>query len=171
LPKFPTYWKLSLRASSRTKGSNSRTPQILRIMVLREIKRLSLRNVVKELYSNESYRKFCKISNKVPCIQTLSYRTSKMDYNALIQKVILLYELQTGHKPKDSAIDSTMIKPCQDYRAQLQRKNHKYTDKNASWTKTTKDKWEYGYKAQDLVTLGNISTGLPKSRRLDAVTY
>jgi len=70
-----------------------------------------------------------------------------MDYNALIQKVILLYELQTSHKPKDSAIDSTMVKPCQDHRAQLQRKNHKYTDKNASWTKTTKDKWEYGYKA------------------------
>jgi len=74
--------------------------QILRIIVLREIERLSLRNVVKELYSNESYRKFCKISNKVPSIQTLSYRSSKMDYNALIQKVILLYELQTGPQTK-----------------------------------------------------------------------
>jgi len=44
-----------------------------------------------------------------------------------------------------------MVKPCQDHRTQLQRKNHKYKDKNASWTKTTKDKWEYGYKAHDLI--------------------
>ncbi|PMP81709.1 MAG: hypothetical protein C0175_05025 [Caldisericum exile] len=26
-------------------------------------------------------------------------------------------------------------------------KQYKYTDKDASWTKATKDKWEYGYKA------------------------
>ena len=105
--------------------------QILRIIVLREIKRLSLRNVVKELYSNESYRNFCKISNsnKVPCIQILSYRAFKMDHNAFIQKVILLYDFQRGHKPKYSAIDSTMVKPCLDHRARLQRKNHEYTDK------------------------------------------
>jgi len=70
-----------------------------------------------------------------------------MDFDALIQKVIMLYELKTGHKAKDVAVDSTMVKPCEDHRAQLQRKQHKYTDKNASWTKTTKDKWEYGYKA------------------------
>jgi len=44
-----------------------------------------------------------------------------MDYNALIQKVILLYELQRDHKPKDSAIDSTMVKPCQDHRTQLHK--------------------------------------------------
>ena len=53
---------------------------------------------------------------------------------------------------------------------QLQRKNHKYTDKNASWTKTTKDKWEYGYKIHDLMTFRKISTGLPKNRKLDTVT-
>jgi hypothetical protein len=35
--------------------------QILRIMLLKEIKKLSLRGIVKELHSNESYRKFCKI--------------------------------------------------------------------------------------------------------------
>jgi hypothetical protein len=116
-------------------------------MVLKEIKGLSLRGIVKELYSNETYRKFCKISDKIPSIGTLSYRTSRMDFNALIQKVILLYELNTGHKAKDVAIDSTMVKPCKDHRAQLQRKQHKYTDKHASWTKTTKHQWEYGYKA------------------------
>jgi len=104
-------------------------------------------HIVKELHSNESYRKFCKISDKIPSIETLSYRTSQMDFNALIQKVILLYELNTGHKAKDVAIDSTMVKPCKDHRAQLQRKQHKYTDKHASWTKTTKHQWEYGYKA------------------------
>ena len=72
-------------------------------MVLKEIKGLSLRGIVKELHSNEAYR-------------------------ALIQKVILLYELNTGHKAKDVAIDSTMVKPCKDHRAQLQRKQHKYLD-------------------------------------------
>jgi len=106
-----------------------------------------LRGIVKELHSNEAYRKFCKISDKILSIGTLSYRTSQMDFNALIQKVILLYELNTGHKAKDVAIDSTMVKPCKDHRAQLQRKQHKYTDKHASWIKTTKHQWEYGYKA------------------------
>jgi len=43
-----------------------------------------------------------------------------MDFNALIQKVILLYKLNTGHKAKDVAIDSTMVKSCKDHRAQLQ---------------------------------------------------
>ena len=121
--------------------------QILRIMVLKEIKGLSLRDVVKELYSNELSRTFCKLSDEIPSIETLSYRTSQMDFNALIEKVIMLYELSTGHEIKSSAVDSTVVKPCKDHRAQLQRKQHKYTDKNASWTKTTKDKWEYGYKA------------------------
>ena len=46
-------------------------------------------HIVKELHSNEAYRKFCKISDEVSSIETLSYRTSKMDFNALIQKVIL----------------------------------------------------------------------------------
>ena len=41
--------------------------------------------------------------------------------------VISLYELKSGHNPKDVAVDSTMVKPCQDHRAQLQRKRH---DKN-----------------------------------------
>ena len=121
--------------------------QILRVMVLKEVKGLSLRGVVKELYSNEPYRKLCKLSDEIPSIETLSYRTSRRDFNALIQKVIMLYELDTGHKPKDVAGDSTMVKPCQDHRARLQRKNYKYTDRNASWAKTTKNKWEYGYKA------------------------
>jgi len=52
--------------------------QILRIMILKEIKGLSLRGIVKELHSNESYRKFCKISDKIPSIETLSYRTSQI---------------------------------------------------------------------------------------------
>jgi hypothetical protein len=52
----------------RFKFSNE---QILRIMVLKEIKGLSLRDVVKELYSNETYRKFCKISDEIPSIETL----------------------------------------------------------------------------------------------------
>jgi len=47
--------------------------QILTIMVLKEIKGLSLRGIVKELHSSEAYRKFCKISDEVPSIETLSY--------------------------------------------------------------------------------------------------
>jgi IS5 family transposase len=121
--------------------------QILRVMVLKEVKGLSLRDVVKELYSNEMYRRFCKLSNDIPSIETLSYRNSKMDFNSLIQKTVMLYELESGHNPKNVAVDSTVVKPCQNHRAKLQGKCHEYKDNNASWTKTTKNEWEYGYKA------------------------
>ena len=121
--------------------------QILRMLVLKELLHISMRDMLKILYLNDSYRKACMLKkHSIPSLATLSYRNALTDYNALIQKTIMLYELETSKKVRITTVDSTMVKPCLEHRAQLQRKHHKYTDKNASWTMTTKGTWEYGYK-------------------------
>ena len=122
--------------------------QILRIFILKELLHLSMRDIVRTLHSNNSYRELCLVEkDSIPSHTTLSYRNYHSDYNALIQKTIMLYELETSKIVKITSVDSTMVKPCSEHRAQIQRRNHKYKDKNASWTMTTKKKWEYGYKA------------------------
>ena len=134
----------SFHRGRKMKYSNE---QILRILVLKELLHISLRDMVKSLHSNDSYRKACMLEKySAPSLATLSYRNARTDYNALIQRTIMLYELETSKRVELTTVDSTMVKPCLEHRAQLQRKRHKYTDKNASWTMTTKVKWGYGYK-------------------------
>ncbi len=135
------------RTRSRGRNPKYSQEQILRILVLKEILHLSFRDVVRKLYLNDSYRKLCLLKrDSIPSASTLSYRQSLEDFHVLIQKTVMLYEM-SSRAPQFNAVDSTMVKPCLDHRARLQRKTGKYKDKNASWTKTTKDKWEYGYKA------------------------
>ncbi|WP_036225886.1 transposase [Mesoaciditoga lauensis] len=138
---------LSSHSSHRGRKMKYSNEQILRILVLKELLHISLRDMVKSLHFNDSYRKACMLEkHSIPSLATSSYRNARTDYNALIQKTIMLYELETSKRVELTTVDSTMVKPCLEHRAQLQRKRHKYTDKNASWTMTTKVKWEYGYK-------------------------
>jgi len=63
---FLTYSTLSLQILSKTKDSSSHKSADTRITGLRELKRLSLRGIAKELHSNETYWKFYKISDEIP---------------------------------------------------------------------------------------------------------
>jgi len=116
-------------------------------MVLKEIKGLSLRGIVKELYSNETYRKFCKISDKIPSIGTLSYRTSRMDFNALIQRDI---------ERVNANLKSTYFFSLED----VYYVPHRHYEQAV------------GLKllVHNLVAFANISVGLPNNRKLETVT-
>ncbi len=141
---FDSISVISSNSGRKSKYSNE---QILRILVLKELLHMSMRDIVKALHSNYSYRQLCLLERDIPSIVTLSYRNAKMNYHALIQSTVILYELESSRSVEITTVDSTIVKPCSDHRAQLQRRNHKYKDRHASWTKSTKKKWEYGYKA------------------------
>jgi len=125
---------MSSSDKTRSRGRNPKysQEQILRILVLKEILHLSFRDVVRKLYLNDSYRKLCLLKRaSIPSASTLSYRQSLEDFHVLIQKTVMLYDM-SGRAPQFNAVDSTMVKPCLDHRARLQRKTGKYKDKNAS---------------------------------------
>jgi len=92
---------------------------------------MSMRDIVKALHSNYSYRQLCLLEKDIPSIATLSYRNAKMNYHALIQSTVILYELESSLNVEITTVDSTIVKPCSDHRAQLQRRNHKYKDRHA----------------------------------------
>lgn len=141
----PLYEKMHPKMTGRPREYSDR--QILTILVIKELAGQSFRSMGDWFCAHHQYLAVCKLDHP-PSFQTLSYRCSRMKVHDLNDLSVSYFK---DHVPcKDffriSAVDAMVVKPCKDHRAQNQRKNHHYHDPNASWTVSTKQDWEYGYK-------------------------
>jgi hypothetical protein len=122
------------------------------ILVIKELSGQSFRSIENWFKNHKQYLPLCGFSSEeyddFPSFRTLSYRCARIDFNDMIFQSIIVFMFLIPYDEyfHVAAVDGTVIKPCKDHRAQLQRKNHHYNDPNASWTVSTKQKWEYGYK-------------------------
>jgi len=121
--------------------------QILSILVLKEFSRQSFRSMGDWFYHHPEYLFLCGLDQS-PSFQTLSYRCARMGVHGLIKLSVFLFRITRPFYVffRIGAVDGIVVNPCKDHRAQFQRKQRYYHDPNTSWTVSTKQQWEYGYK-------------------------
>ncbi len=148
--------------------------QIVKILILLQIFRISYRSSAIFLRNHEEYMEMIGI-NEIPSFQTLSRRAKLMDMHTIKRGIAFLYALESI-----AAIDSFMIHTCR-YSTAVRRKYWgNYKDPGSGWSKTTKG-WSYGRKchiSMDAVSLiimertvkkGNLHDSMASLGLIDSV--
>ena len=148
--------------------------QIMKLLVLLQIFRISYRSARVFLINHEGYRRMIGL-NEIPSFQTLSRRARMLDLHAVNREITFLYSMESI-----AAVDSFMIHTCKYSTAARRKYWGNYRDPESGWSKTTKG-WSYGRKChmtldidsllimEWLITRGNIHDSRVSHDMVDSV--
>ena len=148
--------------------------QILKLLVLLQIFRISYRSARTFLTNHEEYLGMTGLK-EIPSFQTLSRRARMLDLHAINREITFLHSMESI-----AAVDSFMIHTCKYSTAARRKYWGNYRDPESGWSKTTKG-WSYGRKChmtldidsllimEWLITRGNIHDSRVSHDMVDSV--